>query len=459
MATIALPADEGRQISLSAPTDAKSRIRSLDVLRGFALLGILLLNIDEFYGPEALHDIPVGAAKAAFVGWHANLDFAIVTLKWLFAEGKMRGMFAMLFGAGCVLLTERLERGGRAADAADIFLRRSMWLALFGLLHGTLIWYGDILLDYALCALLFLYPFRHVAVKKLLILGALVWLVGGTIGAVTFLDMPSVLSADRLYHAALTDQQASRPLTADEAKAIADHRQEERAAPKQMEDALRDGRAPYLQALGARAAGFIDFVIRNFRTGLIFEVVGPMLFGMGLYKSGFLIGRKPVRTYLTVAILGYCISAPLILLGMWKLSQNQYSVAAAMRWLYLPYELTQAPAVLANASVLLIVMQKDWFRSMTNSLAAVGRMALSNYIMTSLVCQWLFSWGPLKLYGALEYYQQLYVVAGVWALNICFSRVWLSAFSFGPLEWVWRSLTYWHVQPLRNRRTPQPVGA
>jgi uncharacterized protein len=88
------------------------------------------------------------------------------------------------------------------------------------------------------------------------------------------------------------------------------------------------------------------------------------------------------------------------------------------------------------------------------ALAAVGRTALSNYLFTSVVCQFLFKWGPWKLYGALEYYQQVYVVACVWAVNIAASVLWLRLFSFGPLEWLWRSLTYWKLQPLsveRNR--------
>lgn len=87
-----------------------------------------------------MHNVPVGLAKPALVDWHAHLDLAILTVKWLFVAGKMRGMFAMLLGAGAVLLTERIERRGQEGRTADIFLRRNMWLALFGLLHGTLIW-------------------------------------------------------------------------------------------------------------------------------------------------------------------------------------------------------------------------------------------------------------------------------------------------------------------------------
>jgi uncharacterized protein len=83
------------------------------------------------------------------------------------------------------------------------------------------------------------------------------------------------------------------------------------------------------------------------------------------------------------------------------------------------------------------------------ALGAVGRTAFSNYIATSLLCQFVFTWGPWHLYGTLDYYQQIYVVAGVWTLNIVVSTLWLRSFAYGPLEWMWRSLTYWQVQPFR----------
>src|SRR6202020_3091626 len=100
-----LPAGTPEELAgpAEAPIRQGQRIPGMDVLRGFALLGILMLNIEDFAGHEALWNFPVGLLKPAFVGWHAHLDYALVTLKWLFAEGKMRGLFSMLFGAGAVL--------------------------------------------------------------------------------------------------------------------------------------------------------------------------------------------------------------------------------------------------------------------------------------------------------------------------------------------------------------------
>jgi uncharacterized protein len=108
--------------------------------------------------------------------------------------------------------------------------------------------------------------------------------------------------------------------------------------------------------------------------------------------------------------------------------------------------------MLANASLILLLVKNGKWKPVQFALAAVGHTAFSNYILTSLVCQFIFRWGPWKLYGSLEYHQQVYAVLGIWTLNLIFSNVWLSFFRFGPLEWAWRSLTYWKRQPwLRER--------
>src|SRR5260370_33958901 len=125
-----------------------------------------------------------------------------------------------------------------------------------------------------------------------------------------------------------------------------------------------------------------------------------------------------------------------------------FSDAVATEWIFLPYGVEQIAGMLANASILLLLVRHRILVPVQRGLAAVGRTALSNYLMTSLGCQFLFKWGPWKLYGKLEYYQDVYVVGCVWAINIIASLIWLRFFSFGPFEWLWRSLTYWRPQRL-----------
>src|SRR5499425_3931424 len=143
-------------VALAGPVTQQERISSVDVLRGFALLGILVTNIG-----------PLG--KSSLLLW---------AMRFILFEGKMRALFSMLFGAGVILLTSRLEKRGDAAISGDIFARRNLWLTLFGVLHAYFLWWGDILYFYGMTALLFLYPFRKLKARTLLLAGAAVVLCG-----------------------------------------------------------------------------------------------------------------------------------------------------------------------------------------------------------------------------------------------------------------------------------------
>src|SRR5450432_4373731 len=136
------------------PITQQERISSVDIVRGFALLGILVMNITTFALPDGIDENPYA------LGPTSTASVAIWAMRILLFDGKMRALFSMLFGAGVILLTERAEKRGAALQSADIFTRRNMWLVLFGLLHAYFIWFGDVLYFYGLTALLFLYPCR-----------------------------------------------------------------------------------------------------------------------------------------------------------------------------------------------------------------------------------------------------------------------------------------------------------
>ena len=119
------------------------------------------------------------------------------------------------------------------------------------------------------------------------------------------------------------------------------------------------------------------------------------------------------------------------------------------KWVWLPYYLTREAGSLAIAAVVILLIKSGLLKAPLRWLAAVGITAFSNYILTSLICQTVFVWGPWKLYGKLEYYQLMYVVFGVWIVNLIASPLWLKRYAIGPLEWVWRSLTYGAMQPMR----------
>lgn len=297
--------------------------------------------------------------------------------------------------------------------------------------------------------MLFLFPLRHVAPRKLVGVGLTIWIIGGVFSLANFEHAKTVIQDGRQLSTALRIQESGQILTKQQEEILDADAEQKNRAPIDVEQSVKKGRQTYLASLPVRTADYLEFDAKLFTSGFFIEIVGTMITGMGLYKLGFLSGRRSARTYVITAIAGYAVSIPIVLIGIWHASRLGFTNAAVVTWMYLPYDIETAPATLATTSVVLLLVQKNWFRPVLDRLAAVGRTAFSNYIMISLVCQFVFAWGPWKLYGRLEYYQYLYAVAAVWAVSLIVSPLWLRVFAFGPLEWMWRSLTYWKRQPFR----------
>jgi uncharacterized protein len=194
------------------------------------------------------------------------------------------------------------------------------------------------------------------------------------------------------------------------------------------------------QVIDEQGAGYYRFGF--------FDSLGMMLLGMGLLKIGFLSGQLSNRAYLWIAAIGYGIGLPVGALCMWQVWRSGFYPLAMGRWEILPYDALRILIGLAHGSVVLLAVKAGTLKWVTRPLAAVGQTALSNYIGTTLICTLVFyGWG-FGMFGRLQFYQLFYVVAAIWAANLVASTVWLKYFRFGPLEWVWRSLTYWRVQPM-----------
>ncbi len=431
------------------PVQREERISSVDTLRGVALLGILAMNITSFGLPGWDYDIPISTLLPVFNGPHAKVNTVVWFLRWILAEGKMRAMFSMLFGVGAILLTARAEARGAGDRTADIFTRRNMWLMLFGMLHCYLIWYGDILYFYGLIALVFLYPLRKLRTKTLFIWAAVVLTLNSTAHyggqlAATYALRQKAEAADKLYR-------EHKTLTVEQSEAIKSwHEAQEQWRPPQKKVA---------EDVKAMTSGWVKAQAHNAKSSFQGEtkfaylgfgdMLGFMLLGMGLYRNGFLTGKLKTATYVWMAVIGLGISWPLIFAGCWHAWKSGFDEFATMWWLDVPYDIGRVTGCLGNAAVVLLVLRSGALKFLTRRLAAVGQMALSNYLLTSTSCKLLFCWTPLHWYGHLEYYQLYYVMAGVWTVNLTWSLIWLRYFQFGPAEWVWRSLTYWKRQPMK----------
>ena len=433
--------------AVATPVARVERIPILDVIRGFAVLGILLMNITGFSGPSDLDHNPIA------VGHHNTLNIGFWMVRIVLFEGKMRAVFSMLFGAGVILLTDRAEVRGLGARIGDIFARRNMWLMVFGMLHAYFLWFGDILYWYGLVALLFLYPFRKAKPRLLFIAGATALLL---VEVPMTLPLFEELPQAKLLSAAQAAQHAGKPLTKQQSEALDRERASAEDSKKERNEDLRHMRGGYWEIVKFRAKQ-VRFLETDFLYFFGFgDLLGMMLIGMALLRTGFLSGSMPDRIYLRTAVICYFISVAVMGFSVTKVADAHFAKIAADLYFMVPYEAVRLIGALANISVVILVCKRGWLKPLTRRLAAAGQIAFSNYILTSVLCSLFFNGYGLNRYGQMEYYQLFYVVAVVWVVILTVSPIWLRHFQFGPLEWLWRSLTYWKRQPMRLRPVSLP---
>jgi uncharacterized protein len=439
-------------VAPAGPVPPQERISSVDVLRGFALLGILVMNIGDYALPDGFDYNPTilgPLGKSSLLLWAG---------RFILFEGKMRALFSMLFGAGVILLTSRLERRGDAAISGDIFARRNLWLTLFGVLHAYFLWWGDILYFYGMTALLFLYPCRKLKARTLLLAGAVVVLCG--VGYRT-------IRLESRVHLAQRAEEAKQLEAA--GQAISDEQKEDikswdkvlaRAHPdqKEQQQEIAEMRGGYGSVFRHNTPIVVDEQGAAFYKFGFFDSLGMMLLGMGLLQGGFLTGSWRWPAYIWTAVIGYGVGLPLGVVSTWQVSRHNFAPLAMLQWEFLPYDVQRVFVGMAHAAVVLLIVKAGGLKWITKPLAAAGQTALSNYLGTTVVCTMIFDGWGLGLFGRLPFYKLFYVVAGIWLLNLIGSTIWLKHFRFGPMEWLWRSLTYWKRQPMRRAEAATEPG-
>jgi len=425
-----------------APIERGERITALDSLRGFALLGILLMNIVAMGMYGAAYDDPTvtgGATGANLWVWIAM---------HVLAEGKMRCLFSMVFGASVILLTSRLE--GRR-DAADIYYRRTLWLLLFGVLHAYLLWLGDILYPYALCGLL-LYPFRKMGPKGLLIIGTVLLVLN----AAAYIGM-GFKDREMLKDGRAAEQASKqgKKLTDKEEEARGEYerwRKFNRPTAEELKKDAKEWRDNALSVLKARAKLVGFFHSLPYYHPANWDIWCMMFIGMGLLKLGVLGSERSYRFYAWMVLIGYGIGFPVNSYTAWVIVRSNFD-PVIHSFANSTYDLGRLSIALGHLGLIMLLAKAGWFRWMLSGLGAIGQMAFTNYLFQSVVTAFLFTGYGFALYGKLQRYQLYYVVAAIWIFQLIVSPIWLRHFRFGPLEWGWRSLTYWKRQPMR-----QPVA-
>jgi uncharacterized protein len=437
---------EERTVILSAPppaAPATRRIEALDVLRGFALCGILLMNITGFGLPDAYTNPQNAGGATGF-----NLTTWVITE--IGFEGTQRALFSMLFGASVILFTARLEAEGRT-DAADIYMRRNLWLIGFGMVDAfILLWHGDILYTYGIIAL-FLFPFRKLAGKWLMSMG-LAALLAGVVW--NFCESRNALAAYASYPAAAEARDAGAELKQEQA--ISDWEQQRanyKSRPENIAEAIREQTNGYWRALVHIAPINVIFQTRGLYR-YFFDVFGMMLIGMGLFRLGVLTLERRTGLYVAMMLGGYAVG---LATNAWEtkhIMDNAFS-ARAFAEVRTTYDLGRLTMTIGHLGLLLLFVRSGILSRLRRAFAAVGRMAITNYLMHSAICLVIFI--LLGWYGRLERHQLYYVVFAIWAFQLAFSPLWLKYFRFGPVEWLWRSLTYMKLQPMRRAPNAQPA--
>ena len=387
------------------------RVQALDTARGLAVLGILLINIFSFALPQVMRANPLLLMEAS------KLDELVWYLLHIFADTKFITMLTLVFGASLWLFGEH-KQGDDPALVNRLQFRRSMWLMVFGMLHGYLLWDGDVLFTYAVCALI-AWHWRGWDDILLLKISAILLVVGCILSLLIVTALPDVVSEWMAVQSA-----------EDIAAEIAHYQQGWWASTP-----VRISTSMDLQ-LGVIASGWSSLAM--------------MLLGVVLARRGLLTLQARAGDYRKLIAITLVPGLALIVLGLGGSIQRNF--AADYIYTY-GYELHFFGSMLVGFAYLLLVMQ--WCRAgsglfLRRILAAVGRMALSIYIMQSLICTWLFYGYGLGWFGQLALTQILLVVGCIWVFQCMFACWWLRRFHYGPLEWVWRNLVYQDSPPLRR---------
>ncbi|WP_085810245.1 DUF418 domain-containing protein [Sphingomonas sp. TZW2008] len=406
-----------------------TRIVALDAVRGMAVLGILLLNIVDFAMPRYAYVDPT------FYGGASGADWWAWALTFVVADGKMRGLFSMLFGASTLLVAERAQAAGESPFR--VHMARMTVLFLIGMVHGYLIWSGDILVLYALCGVL-AFAFREARMSTLLAVAALLML--GEV-ATAFIDH----DAARAFEARATQIGASATLQADWAQYIADFANLRASIPAE----LATYRGGWAQILPARAAATWQ-AQREMIPATLADTLAMMLLGMALFRSGFFAGRWRPRSYRLMLAIGYGAALPLTAVLAWWIDRRGFDPITLALAEPLQLALLRPWVALAHASIVILAVKHGVAARLVGHLAATGRMAFTSYLATSIICTWIFYGCGLGWFGMLTRWQLYPIVLAIWALLLVWSPWWLARFRYGPLEWLWRSASRMELQSLRR---------
>ncbi|MBC8201961.1 MAG: DUF418 domain-containing protein [Planctomycetes bacterium] len=395
----------------------KDRIVSIDVLRGVAVLGILLMNIVSFSMVTSAYESPAVYGDFSGADWYTWLILHFI------ADTKFMSIFSILFGAGVCIFMNRAQAKGK--NAWKLQTSRMGWLFVIGMLHAYLLWFGDILVTYALCGML-VATMRNWKPSVLF-----------TVGFVAMFAVP--VGFMLLMYWTIQFWPEEEVLRMQNSASLAS---------PEMQGEIVAYTGSWLGQLPHRAtiAVMLQFII--FPIYLFWHCIGLMMVGMAAYKWKVLSASRSTLFYSSTLLVSAFIGFPLIAIGVWYKQQHNWD-PALIRFLDGNWNSVGGVFVaFVWICLVMLVCKLGWLTCARKALAATGRMALTNYLGQTIICTLLFYGHGLGWYNQLERVELLYVVGTIWVFQILYSILWLKYFRFGPFEWLWRSATYMKWQPL-----------
>ncbi len=410
-----------------APAKSAERIASLDFIRGLAVMGILGANIVAFGQPFSAYMFP----EAFLVpngdpgGWQWVAQFVLI-------DGKMRGLFTLLFGAGLYLFMERAWSRGASRW---LQARRLCFLLIFGLIHFFLIWRGDILMYYAMAGLIAL-PLLRLAAKTQLMIGVVGYIIGAIAYAAMMAPLPFVADT------ALGED----PQFVEFRQGLEESQQAALADDAIVTEFKQQG--DYVALVEHRLTEYTFEPLTNFLL-FVLETLPLVFIGIAINRLGFFSGEINRSSMMRWGWIGLIVGALLHLaIALWTKGNGftYYGTLAA----FMGFSVLPRLIMVLGLAALLVVYSPGWSGWLGQRVAAAGRAAFTNYLGTSIVMMLVFHGWALGLFGELNRPQLYLVMALTWALMLTWSKPWLERYRYGPLEWLWRCLTYGRLFPLRR---------
>ena len=399
-----------------------NRIISIDILRGFAVLGILVMNITSFAMPAMAYFSPV-IYEPTFI------NQIIYCITHVIADQKFMAIFSMLFGASTLLYIKSVIR--KRKNPILLFYNRNFWLLIIGWLHSYFIWYGDILFIYALCAFP-LYFFKNISPLKQFIFGCIIYMVPIFSGYATYeyiLDHLDQVEKDVIIKTwNPTDNEIQLELDTYRGSYSKQVKYREK-----MWSLNKESDAP-----GAMGGGIVGL---SFLIDLFPRSFGMMLIGMSCFSFGIFSNSQTKLFYIKLIKYGFGIGVLLSITGLYLLYSFDWN------WKYVQF-LGRSPNHLATPfisagyiGIIMLWIRKGKFQKFQENLLFIGKTALTLYLIQSIIATSIFYGFGLGLFGYINRFGQIGIMILIWFLLILFSSKWLKRFRYGPIEYIWRSLT------------------